>query len=69
MTVSGLLLRYLVDAACVPRMATQQASDSEPAAVQQAMTFYRCLRITRAGWIEAAIVAQPGTEQKAIDAN
>jgi len=69
MTVSGLLLRYLVDASCVPWMATQQATYSKTAATQQAMALYRCLCITRAARIETAIVTQPGAEQEAVSAN
>jgi len=69
MTVSGLLLRYLVDAPRVPRMATQQAPYSQLAAVKQAMALYRRLCITRAGRIETAVVAQPGAKQEAISAN
>jgi hypothetical protein len=69
MTVSGLLLRYLVDASRVPRMTTQQAAYSKTAATQQAVAFYRCLCITRTGRIETAVVTQPGAEQEAVSAN
>jgi len=50
-------------------MAAQQTPYRQAAAVQQAMTVYRRLRITRAAWIETAVVTQPGAEQEAVSAN
>jgi hypothetical protein len=64
-----LVFRNLVNTTGTPGMATQQAQHRYPASLNNAMAFYRNNRVGGTSWIEAAMIAQPWTEQVTIATN
>ena len=68
MVVSGLFFRYQVYTTCMPGMTTQQSCQTHGAATQCAMAFYCGNRITGAGGIKTAVIAEPRAKQKSVTA-
>src|SRR5690554_3121162 len=58
---------HRVVTAMAPRVAAADASNGEPAAAQPAVGFKRFDRIGRATGREAAVVAQPGADEVAVE--
>src|SRR5690606_16963063 len=53
----------------MPGMAARQAPDGEPATAQAAMPVDGLAGILRAGGMEPAVLAHPGTEEKLVEAD
>jgi len=68
MTVSGLLVRYLIDTPGMPGMTAQQAPDSHDTTAQYAVALHGSDGITGTGRVETAVVTQPGAEQQTVTA-
>ena len=68
MTVSGLLVRYLIDTPGMPGMTAQQPPEPHDATAQYTVTLHGSDGVTGTGRVETAVVTQPGTEQQTVTA-
>jgi len=62
MTVSGLLVRYLIDTPGMPGVTAQQPPESHNATAQYAVTLHGSDSVTGTRRVETAVVTQPGAE-------
>ena len=68
MTVSGLLIRYLIDTPGMPGVTAQQPPESHEATAQYAIALHGSDGVAGTGRVETAVVTQPGTEQQTVTA-
>lgn len=61
--------RNRIDPSRMPGVASQQASDAEPAAAQHPMVFHGFHRILRAARVEAAVVSEKRAQKQLIGAD